>query len=178
VIAVTGIGMTLKFLPSFSMESLLMSDWGKTLLLKVFLFIGMTGIGYLQRHSLKKISLQGLHTFIRRGRVELLYGVLILFAAAVLIESSPVAAEQGVYSISPAKDGTTVSVKITPFRAGKSDIDIGFQNQPELKQVRVYFYMPPDFRKENTAFSLGNRKLPDYGKLSARCGIHVYGSGS
>jgi len=148
--------MTLEFLPSFLLASLLISDWGKSLLWKVFLFIGMVGVGYLQRHSLKKIALQGLHALMRRGRIELLYGVLILFAAAILIESNPIAAEQGVYPTRHAKDGTNVSVKIAPFRAGKSDIDIHFQNQPEFKKVRVQFYMPPEYRKENTAFSLGN----------------------
>jgi copper transport protein len=155
LIVLTGIGMTLQFVPSFSLGSLLVSDWGKALLIKVILVIGITGLGYWQRRFLRNVSEKVLSLFIRRGRIELVYAVFILFAAAILIESSPGSADQGVYPKSLAKEELELSVDITPFQMGTNDIILRFKNKPDLEKVKVRIFMPPEWKKENIAFSLG-----------------------
>jgi copper transport protein len=82
---------------------------------------------------------------------------LILFAAALLIESTPSASEQGVYPNRMVQDNIQLSVEISPFRVGVNDITLRFKNQPEFERVRVKFSMPPLlWRVENNAFYLGN----------------------
>ena len=155
-IILTGIGMTLQFVPSFTWGSLLVSDWGKALVLKAILAVVILFLSYWQRHSLQHLPVKVIDLFVRRGRIELIYGVLILFAAAFLIESKPSAADQGVYPKTMVKEDMEVSVSISPFRMGSNDINIHFQNETELEQVKVKFFMPPEWKKENKAFSLGN----------------------
>jgi len=148
--------MTLQFVPSFTWGSLLVSDWGKALVLKAILAVVILFLSYWQRHSLQHLPVKVIDLFVRRGRIELIYGVLILFAAAFLIESKPSAADQGVYPKTMVKEDMEVSVSISPFRMGSNDINIHFQNETELEQVKVKFFMPPEWKKENKAFSLGN----------------------
>lgn len=156
VIILTGIGMTLQFVPSFTWSSLMISDWGKALVLKTILAVVILMIAFWQRRSLQQIPVKVIDLFIRRGRMELIYAVIILFAAAILIESQPSAADQGVYPKKMVKEEIEVSVDISPFQMGSNDIIIRFKNQPELETVKAKFFMPPDWKKENTAFSLGD----------------------
>jgi copper transport protein len=155
-IILTGIGMTLQFVPSFTWGSLMVSDWGKALVLKAILATVILMLAFWQRRSLQQLPAKAIDLFVRRGRMELIYGVLILFAAAILIESKPSAADQGVYPKTMVKEDMEVAVSISPFRMGSNDIMIQFRNHPDLEQVKVIFYMPPEWKKENKAFSLGN----------------------
>jgi copper transport protein len=113
--------------------------------------------GFLQRRTLKRSSEGGIRSFLRRARTEWIYAALILFAAALLIESTPSAAEQGVYPNRMVQDKIELSVEISPFRVGVNDITLEIKNQPEFERVRVKFSMPPLFwRVENNAFYLGD----------------------
>jgi copper transport protein len=155
-IILTGIGMTLQFVPSFTWSSLMISDWGKALVLKSLLATVILVIAFWQRRSLQQMPAKVIDLFIRRGRMELIYAIIILFAATVLIESQPSAADQGVYPEKLVKEDIEVSVEISPFQMGANDIIIRFRNQPELEKVKVKFIMPPNWKKENTAFPLGD----------------------
>lgn len=113
--------------------------------------------GFLQRRTLKRITEGGIRSFIQRVRAEWIYAVLILFAAAILIESTPSAAEQGVYPGRMVQDDIELSVEVSPLSVGVSDITLRFKNQPEFERVRVKFSMPPLlWRVENNAFYLGD----------------------
>jgi copper transport protein len=155
-IALTGVGMTLQYLPAFSLRSLLISDWGKGLLLKVALTGVIIALALLQRRSIQRMGENVVTSLVRRGRLELLYGVFILFAAAILIESKPSAASQGIFPATNTAEGVSASVSINPIDVGKNDIYIRFKNAPEFTEVRVKLLMPPEWWKENSAFSLGN----------------------
>jgi copper transport protein len=156
LIAATGIGMTLLYLPGFSLRSLLISDWGKGLLIKIVLTTVIIGLAVLQRSSIQRISQNVVTSVVRRGRLELLYGVLVLFAAAIVIESKPSAASQGIFPSSVTKAGITVSASIDPIDVGRNDINIQFKDAPAFTEVKVKLRMPPDWWKENVAFSLGD----------------------
>jgi copper transport protein len=156
LIILTGVWMSYRFLPSFTWGSLLISEWGKSLFGKVVLSIVVIVLGFSQRQSLKRIASEGILSFIKRARMEWICAALILFAAALLIESTPSAAEQGVYPSRVVKDNVELTVEISPFRVGVNDITLRFNNQSEFERVRVKFFMPPMWMVENNAFSLGN----------------------
>ncbi len=156
LIILSGIGMATQFLPSFSLGSLLLSDWGKALLFKVILVILIVALAYWQRRALQQMTEKGITALVRRGRIELLYALLIIFAAAVLIESKPSAASQGVFPRSMVKENLKISVDISPMGIGPNDILLRFNGKPGLKQVKAILFMPPEWRKENIAFNLGN----------------------
>jgi copper transport protein len=157
VIIGTGVWMSYQFVPSFTLGSLMISDWGKSLLGKVVLVTAILVFGFLQRRTFRRISDGGIQPFLRRARTEWIYAALILFAAALLIESTPSAAEQGVYPNRMVQDKIELSVEISPFRVGVNDITLRFKNQPEFERVRVKFSMPPLlWRVENNAFYLGD----------------------
>jgi copper transport protein len=103
-IIITGIGMTLQFVPSFTWGSLMVSDWGKALVLNTILSAVILMLAFWQHRSLQQLPAKAIDIFVRRGRMELIYGVLILFAAAILIESKPSAADQGVYPRTMVKE--------------------------------------------------------------------------
>jgi copper transport protein len=157
VIIGTGVWMSYQFVPSFSLGSLMISDWGKSLLGKVVLVTAILVFGFLQRRTLKRITEGRIRPFLLRARTEWIYAALILFAAALLIESTPSAAEQGVYPNRMVQDNIELSVEISPFRVGVNDITLRFKNQPEFERVRVKFFMPPlIWRVGNNAFYLGD----------------------
>lgn len=171
LIIVSGIIMSVQYVPNFTLGSLLASDWGKALLLKAILVATVVGIAYWQRRTLQRISEKGLIRVVRRGRIELLFALMILFAAAMLIESTPSAANQGIYPRSIQKDDLKLTVDIKPLTTETNDIFLDFMGAPELKQVKVKMFMPPDWTKENTAFPLGNGRY----KLT---GNFLHGSGN
>jgi copper transport protein len=148
--------MTVKYVPTFTFESLFNSEWGKMIWIKVVLLLGIIALGFLQRKFLKRISGKLLNLFFIRSRIELIIGVFTLFAAAILVNLSPTEAEQGIYPKMLVQDGVKASVEIEPFKTGVNDITIHFEDNPKFEQVHVKFAMPPQWKVENTAFNMGN----------------------
>lgn len=156
VLVVTGVWMTGLYVPSFTWDSLLISNWGMTLITKVGLVIVIVIYGFLQRVTIQRVLKTKIIPFIWRARLELAVGLCILLVASMLIDFSPRAALQAVYPNMITQQGMQVSVHITPLKIGKNDIIIEFQNESKLKEVRAEFIMEPDYRAENRAFSMGN----------------------
>lgn len=156
LLILTGIGMTLQYVPSFTVSSLMVSDWGKAILIKVLMVLLIVTLAYWQRRGLQRMSEKAMKALVRRGVIELLYAMLIIFAATVLIESSPSAASQGIFPNSSVQQGLKVNVEISPLSLATNDIFLRFDDKPALKQVKVKLFMLPDWTKENTAFDLGN----------------------
>lgn len=156
VIILTGVLMTIKFVPTFTLESLYNSEWGKMLWIKAVLLLCIIFLGFLQRRFLKRLSERLINLFFLRSRIEMVIGVFILFAAAILANLSPTEAEQGIYPEKLVQDGIESSVVIEPFKVGVNDVTIQFENNPKFERVHVKFAMPPQWKVENTAFDLGN----------------------
>jgi copper transport protein len=156
VIILTGIWMTINYVPTFTFESLFNSEWGKMIWIKAVLLLGIIFLGYLQRRFLQRLSEKLLSLFSIRSRTELVIGVLILFAAAILVNLSPTEAEQGVYPEKLVQEGIEASIQIEPFKVGANDVTIHFKNNPKFERVHVKFAMPPQWKVENTAFNLGD----------------------
>jgi copper transport protein len=170
-IILSGIWMTKKYVPSFSLESLVMSGWGQMLFLKVLLLISIIVLGYRQRRALSGFTEHMVKIFLRRTKLEIVIGAMIIFVAAILISYSPTEAEQGIYPHSIVKDGVKVSIKINPHQVGANDITIYFENAPDFEKVNVVFSMPPNLRSEYTAFSLGEG-------VYFLTGNHLHGAGT
>jgi copper transport protein len=156
LIILTGVIMTIQYVPSFTLTSLFASDWGKLLWYKAVLLIGIVGLGYLQRHSLKRLNQKMVSIFSIRATVELIIGGIIILGAAILIAFSPSEAEQGVYPKTVIQDGVEASVQFSPFQVGVTDVTIQFKGKKEFEKVQLEFTMPPRWKVEQTAFSLGN----------------------
>ncbi|SDJ12830.1 copper resistance CopC/CopD family protein [Alteribacillus bidgolensis] len=156
LIIITGVLMTVEYIPSFTFSSLISSEWGMVLGIKVSLVLVILAFAIGQRLSLKHLSASSIFLFFFRARMEVAVGVLLLFAAAILIELQPKEAEQGIYPSMAEKEDVEVSVDVEPFRIGKNDITIQFEEESEFEEVRASFFMFPSWNIEHTAFPLGN----------------------
>lgn len=162
----TGIWMTVEFLPSTSLESLLESEWGRSLLIKTVLFFLLIIIGYVQRKTVRQLSSKFTISFFKRVRIEVLYGLIIFFFAASLVAANPSAAEQGVYKQTPeASNDLGLNVQITPLEMGLNTITLEFKENPKIENVKVELSMPPTWRIENNAFQVGKRTYKLTGNL-------------
>lgn len=153
VISLTGIWMTVSFVPKFSIESFVQSIWGKTILFKMAFFLFMAVLGYLIRRSLNKradlIKQTGL-----KLKLELFYGFILLFLAAILVVATPSAAEQGIYPEQVTTEDITLNVNIEPLKLGYNEFTLTFEDGKEIENVDILLSMPPDWQKVNTAFRI------------------------
>ncbi|SEB05497.1 copper transport protein [Thalassobacillus cyri] len=165
LIGFSGIWMTIQFLPSFSIESLIESKWGMSLVAKNLLFLLLIYLGYLQRKKVKNFSIKVAGSFLKRARTEVIYGVILLFFAATLVAANPSAAEQGVYKENTKQSDLDVNVEITPLEMGLNTITLDFEKAPEIHQVKVEMTMPPLWSIENKAFKINHDTYKMTGNL-------------
>lgn len=153
VIILTGFIMTIQYVPSFTFESFLMSQWGRAITIKIGLTILIVGIGYLQRKTIKSLANHLATKFFRRGIVEISYGLVLLLFASILVVSTPSAAEKGVY---PLKDSyeEEVKVDITPLKAGLNVLTLDFKKELDIDNVKLKISMPPENYIEYDAFKV------------------------
>lgn len=154
VIMVTGLWMTGKYVPSFSVSSFVESVWGRSLVIKIGLFLLIILIGFLQSRSLRSFSEKKASIFKIRLGIEGLYGLLILFFAAILVVATPSAAEQGVYPDQVIRGGVSVTTHVTPLVPGYSEITITFDGPEKMEEVIIKLEMPPSWEKTNRAFKI------------------------
>ncbi|TFE27471.1 copper resistance CopC/CopD family protein [Cohnella luojiensis] len=156
LIPITGILMTIRFVPSFSLSSMLSSYWGEMLLTKGILFIGIIAIGAWQRRILGKWA-AGIAAHFRKWlRIELVIAALVLFAAGVLVDLSPKDAEEGIYPQTQTVKGVQAMVQISPLIAAPNEITIRFNEPSDIQRVIVKFSTTTGWIVENSAFSFGN----------------------
>ncbi|OXT17188.1 hypothetical protein B9K06_12575 [Bacillus sp. OG2] len=153
VIIVTGFIMTFQYVPSFSIESFLKSEWGKAIIIKVALTTLIIIIGYLQRKVLKQIANNLFKKFYRRSMYEVVYGLLLIFFASILVVATPTEAEQGVYPQDRAQD-SDIKVGISPLNPGLNVLTLDFNKELDIKSVKVKIAMPPDYSIEYNAFKV------------------------
>ncbi|MDC3425766.1 copper resistance protein CopC [Aquibacillus sp. 3ASR75-11] len=160
-IAVSGIWMSVAFLPSFSIQSLIESEWGRSLIVKVALFLFVISVAYFQRKTIKKLGSKLASSVYKKGWIELTYGVMIILFASTLVAANPSAAEQGLYKEPNPEQSLELDVKVTPIEIGLSTITIKLLEDVPVSNVRVKLGMPPDWFIENNAFKVdeGTYKL-------------------
>lgn len=170
VIILTGFMMTIQYVPSFSLESFLKSQWGKAVVIKVVLTILVVGIGYLQRNAIKKFTSEIVNKFYIRGLFEIVYGLLLLFFASILVVSTPSAAERGVYPLKSSYE-QEVKVDISPLKEGLNVLTLDFKEDMDVKNVKVKISMPPENSIEYDAFKIRKGTFKITGNI-------IHGSGS
>lgn len=168
IITLTGIYMTLKLVPSFSLASFTGSQWGKAILAKIALTLIIVILGLFQKRYLKKMAINMMGRFRTRLKVELLYSVFILIFASILVAATPTAAEQGVYLVE-APAGKSVNVKLTPFYVGVNEMTLQFDE--EVENVNVNLSMPPSFNVNYDAFKINENTFKLTGNILHAAGI-------
>ncbi|MDC3418160.1 copper resistance protein CopC [Aquibacillus salsiterrae] len=153
-IIISGVWMSIAFLPSFTFVTLIESEWGRMLLMKVVFFLFLLLLGYFQRKAVIRISAAAANTFIRKIRTEVIYGICILFFAASLVAANPSAAERGVYPETTDQEDLGLIVDIAPIQMGLNTISLEFAKDVPIEDVTVQLDMPPDWQIEVDAFEV------------------------
>lgn len=153
VIIVTGLYMTMKYVPSYTIESFWKSEWGKTIVLKMALTLAILVIGFFQRRLIKKLTEKAVSKVAKRVRVEIIYAALFLLFASVLVVSTPGSAEQGVYPAIIEKEDVELDVRFSPLKLGLNVLTMDFEGEP-IEEVEVTLSMPPNYQVNYKAFQV------------------------
>ncbi len=153
VIIVTGLYMTIKYVPSYTIESFWESEWGKAIILKMALTLAVLVIGFLQRRLIKKLTEKAFSKVLNQLRVEIIYAALLLLFASVLIVSTPGSAEQGVYPATVEKENIKVNVSFSPLKLGLNVLTMDFEGE-SIEDVEVTLSMPPNYLVNYKAFQV------------------------
>jgi copper transport protein len=170
VIMITGIFMTIRYIPSFSFESFVDSQWGKAVILKVLLTTIVVLLGYFQRKSIKSFTVHLVNKFKIRGLNEIVYAMLILFFASILVVSTPSAAEQGIYPENE-KNEQDLLVEISPLKSGLNVLTVDLKEKSDIENIKVKITMPPNYSAEYNAFKIDQNTFKITGNL-----IHAAGT--
>lgn len=153
VIIVTGLYMTIKYVPSYTIESFWKSEWGKAIVLKMALTLSVLVIGFFQRSLIKQLTEKAVSKVINRVRVEIIYAALLLLFASVLVVSTPGSAEQGVYPATIEKEDIELDVSFSPLKLGLNVLTMDFEGEP-IEDVEVTLSMPPNYQVNYKAFQV------------------------
>lgn len=153
VIIVTGLYMTVKYVPSYTIESFWKSEWGKAIVLKMALTLAVLVIGFFQRRLIKQLTAKAVSKVINRVRVEIIYVALLLLFASVLVVSTPGSAEQGVYPSTIEKEDIELDVNFSPLRLGLNVLTMEFEGE-KVEDVQVTLSMPPNYQVNYKAFQV------------------------
>jgi copper transport protein len=164
VIIVTGLYMTNQYVPSFSINSFIKSEWGKAIMVKIVATLIILIVGFFQRKQIKKLTTRTLNTVFNRARVELVYAALIILFASLLVVSTPGAAEQGVYPSSLEKENIELNVDFTPLYPGLNVLSMNFSGE-EVENVEVILSMPPNYNVTYKAFEIDDGVFKITGNL-------------
>ncbi|WP_174733230.1 copper resistance CopC/CopD family protein [Mesobacillus harenae] len=163
-IITTGLVMVTQYVPSFTLESFMRSEWGKSILFKIGLTFIVLLIGIFQWNTIKQIATKSVNVVMSRAKVEVIYGVLIMLFASLLVVSTPSSAEQGIYPTSIEKKDVGLRVDLTPLYPGLNELSLNFDNE-NIKKVEVTLSMPPNYEVTYNAFNIGNGEFKLTGNL-------------
>jgi copper transport protein len=155
VIIATGFAMTIDFTSSWL--GVFYSVWGKYIWIKVALLALVVILGFIQMKSLNDMNEHRTTPFFHRVKVELIIGSLILFAAAVLVDLSPLAADKGITPEKAIVQGIEARLEMDPIVVGRNVVTVDFASNQHFKEVIMNFSMPPNLDGiESRAFDLGS----------------------
>jgi len=155
-IGVSGVFMTIIYVPSFSFTSLIMSFWGQALAFKILLFVVIVIIAIWQRRLLKQMAKKLAGSFQRNLKIELFIAAILLFAAGVLVDLAPREAVQGIFPKSQTKNGVTAKIEIAPLVAGGNVLTIRLDDNKDVSKVTARIYTSLGGAEANNTFNMGN----------------------
>lgn len=163
VIICTGLYMTIRYVPSFSIESFVESEWGKAIVVKLIATLFIIIIGFFQRKTIKGFITKGINTVITRAKVEIIYAVFIVLFASLLLVASPGEAEQGVYPSVIEQEGVIINVDFAPLYPGLNELTLDFEEK--MENVEVVLSMPPNYKVNYNAFKVEDKVFKITGNL-------------
>lgn len=163
-IIITGLYMTTQYVSSFTVESFWESEWGKAIVLKMLLTLGVLVFGFIQRRLFKQLTKKAVKKAINLVRVELIYAVLLLLFASVLVVSTPSSAEQGVYPSTIEKEDIEMNISFSPLKLGLNVLTMRFKGET-VEDVEVSLSMPPNYKVNYSAFKVGEGEFRLTGNL-------------
>lgn len=156
LVGISGVIMTIVYVPSFSFSSLILSFWGQMLIVKILLFVVIVFLAIWQRAVLKKILEKLARVFQRNLRIELFIAAIILFAAAILVDLAPREAVQGITPKIQTMDGLTAKIEIDPIVAGGNMVTIRLNDNKDVSKVKARIYASFGGAEANNTFNIGN----------------------
>jgi copper transport protein len=167
VIIITGIWMTLSYLPSITFQSLWNSEWGRSLLFKTLFTVIIFVIGFLQRNTIRQYTFSRIKPFIIGLRSEVIIGSLILLFASFLVVSVP-NDSNGIYLIEGVNH--PIKTELDRLEPGVNELSVEFKEN-KIKKVEVTFEMPPNYKVTYKAFKVKDNIFKVTGNL-----IHAPGT--
>ncbi|WP_077589127.1 copper resistance CopC/CopD family protein [Planococcus lenghuensis] len=164
VLVLTGFYMTIAYVPSFSVESFLESEWGKAVTIKMIFTLLIAVLGFFQRRTIKRLVIQSVNVVVSRAKAEVVYGFVVLLAAGLLVVSTPKAAEQGIYPTAMQQQGLDIELNISPLELGLNVLTVTF-NGHNVKDAEVIVSMPPDYEVSYNAFHTGENEFKLTGNI-------------
>jgi copper transport protein len=153
IIIITGVSMTIQYVPTLTFSNFWSSEWGKSILLKtIFTFI-IVLTGYIQRKNIKKFISLRIKPFVNLLRIEVIYGLLILVFASILVVSVPNAEGDGLTLIEKSDYSLPIKAELYPLKAGVNELSVTFDNE-KVKDVNVIIEMPPNYKATYHAFKV------------------------
>lgn len=120
VIVATGIAQTLEVVDD--LDDLTATGWGRVLLVKLVVVVGLVVLGGLSRTLLRH---HGADSIRRTVAVEAVLGVVVLGLAASLVGLPPENAPSSqVFEVSLAEAGLIADVTVTPGRVGSNEVHV------------------------------------------------------
>ncbi|WP_088006476.1 copper resistance protein CopC [Indiicoccus explosivorum] len=163
-VILTGLYMAGTFVPSFSIESFLGSDWGLAVAIKIgFTFLVLI-VGFIQRKAIRRYAERAAGQIGNRAKAETVYGIIILLAASLLVVSTPKAAEQGLYPETTEQEGLVLQAEMEPVEVGLNELVLSFSGR-YVEKAAVNVTMPPHFENEFQAFRTGDGEFRVTGDL-------------
>ncbi|OXS54921.1 hypothetical protein B1A99_24370 [Cohnella sp. CIP 111063] len=154
ILALSGVVMTLIYVPSFNLSSLITSFWGQMLLVKIILSIFILFLASWQRAILKRRLEKVVLFFQRNLRIELLIGMIILLAAGILVDFAPREAVRGISPKTQTSSGLTANLEVKPIIAGGNVITIRINEDSQIQKVRARIVTSLGGAEANTAFKI------------------------
>ncbi|MDQ8739122.1 copper resistance protein CopC [Paenibacillus sp. LHD-38] len=169
---VTGIFMSLSYVPSFSAVSIIESNWGQMMLIKVLLYLIIILFGIWQRRLLVKLTEKLIFVFYKNIKIEVGIAIVILFFTGILVDLSPEEALQGISPRTQTISGVTAKVDAYPLKPGGNDITIQLSDDTDVQSVKVNLQTSLGSLGTNQAFYLGDGLYKVTGNLLHTAGIY------
>jgi copper transport protein len=169
IIILTGIWMTISYIPSFSLQGLWDSEWGKSLILKTAITMVVFVIGYFQRKTIRQFTSLRAEPFIKRLRIEALFGLLLLLFASLLVVSFP-NSSSGLYLVEGAEEPPIVD--FDQMKTGLNELTVKFPKN-NIKTIKVSIEMPPNYKADYKAFHVADDMYKITGNLIHSSGITI-----
>ncbi|WP_166240137.1 copper resistance protein CopC [Paenibacillus turpanensis] len=164
-LALSGIGLTMKYVPVFTLYSLWTSDWGKMFLLKLVLFLATVSIGVWQRKRIASwISVVSSRLFRRNIGIEITLLAVLLLVTSVLVDVSPDEARQGVI-LQTQESEFIEKLTVTPLQAGANDVIVHIREGVHLDHVQVTISSSSGWTDEYEAFRIHDTTFKVTGNL-------------